>query len=271
MLGRAEGIVLRTQDYGEGNKIITVFTLELGKIGVMARGARKTKSRFGAITQPFIHALFFFHMGTTGLASLNQADLIQSFTSIRGDLYKTSYAGYMTELTDRFCEDRQSNPVLFRLLLESLKQIEQGKDEEIITRIFEIKILSMYGFKPILNNCVICQNGREPWFFSVQEGGIVCDSCRRRDPYAFLLPENIARLLYTFQTMDIAQLGEIKIRETTRSLLKRVTYEFIDAHTGVRLKTRRFLEQLDALEQYIPRKERQHGDATDASGSGSDC
>jgi len=255
VLGKSEGIVLRTHDYGEGNKILTVFTEEMGKVGMMAQGARKTKSRFGAVSQPFTHALFFFHTGSTGLASISQADLLQSFPKIRGDLYKASYASYIAELADRITEDRQRNVVLYHLLLESLKHIENGKDYEVVTRIFEIKILSMHGFRPILHQCALCSNGREPWFFSVQEGGLLCDSCRRKDPYAFLLPDSVARILYLFQSMDITQLGEIKVKDTTRLLLKRVTHDFIDAHAGVRLKTRQFLDQLDKMEQFIPRKE----------------
>lgn len=263
MLGKSEGIVLRTHDYGEGNKILTIFTKELGKIGVMAQGARKTKSRFSAVSQPFIHALFFFHMGTSGLATLSQADLFQSFSKVKGDLYKTSYASYITELTDRIVEDRQRNPVLFGLLLESLKHIENGKDFEIVTRIYELKILSLYGFNPIVHQCAVCHKGNHPWFFSVGEGGLLCETCRRKDPYAFLLPDKVAELLYIFQKMDMTQLGEIKIKDNTRSLLKRITHEFIDAHVGVRLKSRQFLDQLDKMEQYIPRKENENGKTPD--------
>lgn len=270
MLGKVEGIVLRTNDYGEGNKIITVLTKEMGKVGMMARGARKTRSRLSAASQPLIRALFFLRAGTTGLASLNQAELLQSFPNIREDLYKSAYASYIAELTDRFSEDRQTNVPLFQLLLESFNQIENGKDSEIVTRIFEIKILSMFGYRPVLHRCALCQNGAEPWFFSSREGGLLCENCRRRDPFAFFIPENVARMLYVFQTMNIAQLGEIRVKDETRALLKRTTEEFIETHTELRLKTRKFLDQLRNFEQYIPRKERLDAKSSDGNGLGSD-
>ncbi len=263
MLGKTEGFVIRTQDYGEGNKILTVFTKEMGKIGMMAQGARKTKSRFAAVSQPFIQALFFFHMGSSGLATLSQADLMQSFPKMRGDLYKTAYASYISELTDRLSDERQKNMGLYQLLSESFNHMESGKDSEVIARIFEVKILSLFGHRPILQHCTVCQKGCTPWFFSIREGGLMCEPCRRRDPYAFLITDGVARLLSTFQMMDISQLGNINVKNSTKQLLQKIMFEFFDEHVGVRLKSRNFIEQLATLEQIIPRKEGHHGETTD--------
>lgn len=263
MLGKTEGFVIRTQDYGEGNKILTVFTKEMGKVGMMAQGARKTKSRFAAVSQPFIQALFFFHTGSSGLATLSQADLFQSFPKIRGDLYKTAYASYISELTDRLSDERQKNTRLFQLLAESYNHIENGKDSEVVTRIFEVKVLSLFGHRPILQHCTVCHGGSAPWFFSIREGGLMCESCRRRDPYAFLITDGAARLLSTFQMMELAQLGNINVKTSTKQLLQKIMFEFFDEHVGVKLKSRHFLEQLAHLEQIIPRKEDRHGETTD--------
>ncbi|WP_164984836.1 DNA repair protein RecO [Ammoniphilus sp. CFH 90114] len=259
MLGKTEGIILRTHDYGEGNKILSVFTQDMGKVGMMAQGARKTKSRFAAVSQPFTHALFLFHVGS-GLASLNQADLIQSFPKIRGDLYRTAYTSYILELTDKLTEERQKYSGLYNLLLESLKQMESGKDSEIIARIFESKILTVHGYKPVFENCASCRQGESPWFFSITEGGLLCDMCRRKDPYSFLLMEGIPRLLSLFQRIDMSQLGKISLKAETRQQLKKVMYLFIDEYLGIRLKSRQFLEQLDKMEQVLPRKENIDGE-----------
>jgi DNA repair protein RecO (recombination protein O) len=254
MLGKTEGLVLRTLDYGEGNKILTVLTKEMGKIGIMAQGARKTKSRFSALSQPFIHAHFLFHAGA-GLATLNQGEIITSFPVIRLDLYKTAYASYLLELTDRLVEERKRSMLLYDLLLASLKHIEQGKDQEVITRIFEVKVLTLFGYKPILNACSNCRKGVSPWFFSASEGGLLCSGCRTRDPYAFLLLEGVARILHLFQTIDIDQLGEINLKAATKEQLKKAMEAFMEEHLDIRLKTKQFLLQLEKMEQIIPRKE----------------
>ncbi|MEW9667373.1 DNA repair protein RecO [Ammoniphilus sp. 3BR4] len=254
MIGKTEGIILRTHDYGEGNKILSVYTKDLGKVGIMAQGARKTKSRFAAVSQPFTHALFLFHMGS-GLGSLNQADLIQSFPRIRGDLFSTAYTSYILEITERLTEEKKKHAGLYSLLLDSLKQMESGKDGEVIARIYEIKILSLHGYKPVLEHCADCQQGNPPWFFSIREGGLLCDACRRRDPYSFLLMDGVARLLSLFQKVDMNQLGKINLKKETRQQLQKVMYSFMDEYVGVRLKTRQFLEQLEKMEQVLPRKE----------------
>lgn len=262
MLGKAEGVVLRTHDYGEGNKILTVFTKEMGKVGMMAQGARKTKSRFAAVSQPFTHALFLFHIGS-GLASLNQAELIQSFPKIREDLYKTAYASYILELTDRLTEERQKSSLLFEILQETLKQMEEGKDYETLARIYEVKILSLSGYKPVLQACSICRGEEAPWFFSVREGGLLCQSCRTKDPYSFLLLDGVARLLNLFQQLNLSQIGNINLKTSTKQQLEKVMYLFMDEYVSIRLKSRKFLEQLAKMEQIIPRKEDDHGKTRD--------
>ncbi len=254
MLGKTEGIVLRTSDYGEGNKILSVYTKEMGKVGMMAQGARKTKSRFAAVSQPFTHAFFLFHIGS-GLASLNQADLIQTFPKIRGDLHRTAYASYILELTDRMSEERQKNGGLYQLLLNSLNQLEDEKDSEMICRIYELKLLSMHGYKPILDTCASCGKGQSPWFFSIREGGLLCESCRRKDPHAMLLLDGVARILSIVQNLDVSQLGKITVKRETKQQLQKIMYLFMDEYTGIRLKTRTFIDQLEKMEQYFPRKE----------------
>ncbi|HJV44631.1 MAG TPA: DNA repair protein RecO [Bacillota bacterium] len=253
MLGKSEGIVLRTIDYGEGNKILTILTKELGKIGVMAQGARKTKSRFSALSQPFIYAYFMFHSGS-GLATLSQGEIINSFPSIRGDLYQTANAAYILELTDRLLEERKRSKLMYDLLLQSLCYMNEGKDYEVVARIFEVKVLNLFGYKPVFDVCSNCRKGHAPWFFSAREGGILCSGCRTKDPYAFLLGEGLPRLLHLFQTMDMGQLGTISLKESTKEQLKKAMDSFMDEHLGIHLKSRQFLQQLEKMEQIIPRK-----------------
>jgi len=259
VLGKTEGIILRTVDYGEGNKILTVFTKEMGKVGMMARGARKSKSRLSAVSQPFILAHFVFQIGS-GMGSLSQAEIINAFPKIRLDLYRTAYAAYLLELTERFTEERRRSLILYELLLALLNQVEQGKDPEILARIFELKILSMNGYKPYIEGCSSCHTGGSPWFFSIREGGLLCSNCRYKDPHAIVLGESVPRLLQLFLHVNVAQVGNIKVKEITKRQLEKVLHLFMDEYAGVRLKSRNFLQQLNQMEEIIPRKEMDHGD-----------
>lgn len=258
MLAKTEGIILRTVDYGEGNKILTVFTKEMGKIGMMARGARKTKSRLAAVSQPFILAHFIYQTGS-GLAVLNQGEIISAFPRVRSDLHKTAYATYLLELTDRLTEDKERASLLYGNLLSSLSQIENDKDAEIIARIFELKILAMHGYKPNFGHCSSCDKNMAPWFFSIREGGLLCYACRNHDPYALSLGEGVPKLLSLFQEIDITRLGQIQIKDQTKVQLRKLSQLLIEEYAGVHLKTRRFLAQLEKMEQTLLEKEKEDG------------
>src|ERR1700730_15760005 len=106
MLQKCEGIVIRATDYGETNKVITLYTREWGKFGVMARGAKKPNSRLSAVTQLFTHGYFLVQKGS-GLGSLQQGEMITSMRAIREDIFLTAYSSYIVELTDKSTDDRK--------------------------------------------------------------------------------------------------------------------------------------------------------------------
>lgn len=268
MFEKAEGIVIRNTDYGEGNKIITLYTLERGKLGMMARGAKKPKSRLTAVSQLLSHGYYMFDRFGSKLATLHQGELIQSFSGIKQDLVMTAHAAYIVELLDRLTEDREANPRLFQLLLLTLQYMEEGRDFEILTRIFEVKMLQAAGYRPQLEGCLSCKALEGPFLFSVREGGLLCDRCRHRDPYAMVVGGGTAKLLGLFQRMDLARMGEIRVKEETRTQLQQVMQLFIEEHTGLKLKSRRFLQQLAALEGEAQSLSRRSGHGDDSKDVG---
>ncbi|WP_047154954.1 DNA repair protein RecO [Aneurinibacillus tyrosinisolvens] len=246
MIGKAEGIVVRTTDYGEANKILTVYTREAGKISIMARGAKKSKSRFTAVAQLFTYGYFLYQAGS-GMGSLQQGDLLNSFRVIREDLTKTAYAVYLVELLDKMTEDKEPNRPLFELLLSALRWIEEGKDMEIVTRLFEVKMLQASGYRPRLEACVRCGIIDAPFFFSVGEGGLQCQACHGHDPHLIAIGPGAVKILRLFQHISMDQLGNIRVKQETKDQLRKVMYAFIEEHTGMYLKSRKFLDQLEKL------------------------
>lgn len=255
MIGKAEGIVLRATDYGESNKILTVYTRNSGKISLMARGAKKAKSRFTAVSQLFSHGFFLYH-GSTGVATLQQGDLIRSFRNIREDLVKTAYAVYLVEFLDKITGDGEASTYLFETLLSALDWIEQDKDAEMVARLFEMKLLHVNGYRPRLEGCVFCGNIHPPFFFSIQEGGMVCQACAAtcQDPSLIAIGPGTVKILQLFQHIHMNQVGNISVKPETKAQLEKVMFSFIDEYTPVKLKSRRFLEQLDIINLPSPIK-----------------
>lgn len=243
MLNKFEGIILKARDYGESNQILTVFTKYQGKIAIMARGSKKTRSRFGAVTEPFTQA-HFVTFGTGNIVTLSQADLINSHHLLRSDLLLTAYGAYWVELIDKTTEDKDPHPPLYEMLTLLLKRLEQETDPDTLTFILELRILKMAGYTPVLDRCVFCHANRRPVRFSIRQGGFLCENCQSQDPEAILVSGASARILRTLLHVDLRRLGEVNIKQETRQQLEKIIRGFTAEYLPVRLKSLTLLEQL---------------------------
>ncbi|WP_139490485.1 DNA repair protein RecO [Brevibacillus dissolubilis] len=248
MLVKWEGLVIRSVNYGESSKVVTLYTREHGKVGIMARGAKKPKSRLAAVSQLFTHGYYLCKKGAgTGMPDLSQGDIAESFKELRQDLVKTAYAAYIAELLDRLTGDQERNPYLFEMLLLLYRYIDEGRDPEILCRIFESKMLIVAGIRPHLHSCTSCGAEREPYVVSITQGGLLCPACTLTDPYAVSVTPGTWKLLRLFQMFDLERLGDIEVKDSTRNQLRFILHRFMDEHLDLRLKTRSFLEQVERL------------------------
>jgi len=244
MLHRVQGIVLRSIDYGEGNKIVTLLTREMGKVGVMARGAKKVKSRLGAVTQLFSFGEFvFFKNGQLG--TLNSAELIRPFHKLREDLFMSAYSAYLVELADRLIGEEDASAYLFEQLRAGLEAIEDGKDMAIVAHIFELAMLRAAGYAPEVDACVHCGGMTLPMSFGIQAGGMLCARCRHKDPAAIPVSEATWKLLRLFAKLDLRRLGAITVSSATKGELKACLHAYMDAQVGTRWKSREFIAQME--------------------------
>lgn len=246
---KVEAIVLRTIDYGESHKILTLLTATFGKIAVMARGAKRPASQLGSISQPFTYGSYLLIIGDRGMGTVSQAESIDSFRKIREDLFKTAYASYMMELVERFTEEREPSAGLFLLALTLLSYLADGKDPDILLRLAEIKMLDYAGIRPELFHCASCGRKVESAVrFSIIHGGPLCGDCQQSDERAIWIKPATLRLLQTFQAMDVRRLGEINVGEDVRRQMKTIMRQYYDEYSGAQLRTRAFLDQLHKYE-----------------------
>lgn len=241
--------MIRGVDYGESSKVVTLFTREHGKLAIMARGAKKPRSRLAAVSQLFTHGYYLCKASPgSGMPELSQGDVVDSFRAMRQDLSATAYAAYMAELLDRLTHEREANPFLFQLLVHTFRYLDEGRDAEILCRIFETKMLQVAGVSPQLSACVSCGEQREPYAFSIAHGGLLCTTCLSADPHAIAVTPSTWKLLRLFQVFDLERLGEIEVKQATRTQLKHVLRSYMDEHLDLRLKSRSFLDQLERMQ-----------------------
>lgn len=212
-------------------------------MAAMARGAKKPKSRLSAATQPFTSGWYLCYTGS-GMATLSQAEIQRSRYGLRSDLLLTAVAAYITELLDKLTEERQVQPALFSQLETTLDMLEEGADPDILTHIFELKVLEAGGYRPRLDGCVHCGAVDQPVSFSVASGGFLCLDCVYRDKRAIPITSATARVLKLLQRVSPDRVGQVDLKRETRSQLERITRAFIDEHVGVPLKSRGFLERM---------------------------
>lgn len=193
---RASAVVLRHSDWGEADRLLSLYAREKGKVRALVKGARKMTSRKAGHLEPFTHVTLQLAKGRD-LFIVTQADTVNAFLPLHEDLVKTGYAAYIIELLDRFTyEEEGGNPTLFDLLVETLGRIEKDKDAWLSVRYYEMRLLDFTGFRPQLFVCVNC--GREilaeDQFFSYTAGGVVCPRCEHALPN--LAPISLEALKY---------------------------------------------------------------------------
>ena len=174
-------IVLHRINLGETDKILTLFTREKGKLSAVARGARKPLSKMPGATELFTHSRMQIAVGRS-LDVVTQAEIVNAFSNTRADLARIAYASVITELADRFMEERDPHPEVFSLTLGALGALERESEPDLVAQLFALHLLSGVGYRPHLENCVVGgeELGDGPVAFSPSLGGALCAAHRRR-------------------------------------------------------------------------------------------
>jgi len=178
MESEVKGLVIRTADVKESDRIITIFTEEMGVVSALARGARSLKSRKMSSTMQFCYSKFV--LAKRGeYYYVKEAELIENFFDIRRDIEGLALAGYIAEvLSDVTVAEAETE--LLRLSLNSLYAISSGKYPiDRIKAAFEIRCAAVLGFMPDVISCSICSEREGVFYFDIMGGSLMCDKCKR--------------------------------------------------------------------------------------------
>lgn len=223
---RVEAVVLRHSDYGEADRLLTLYTRQLGKTRALAKGARKIASRKAGHIEPFTHVRLQLARGRD-LLLVTQAEAVESYQPLHEDLELTGHASYVMELLDRLTyEDHSENATVFRLLTDTLARLASKADPWLVIRYYEMRLLDLLGFRPQLFKCANC--GREilaeDQYFSFSAGGVICPRCGMGLPR--LIPISVEGLKYLrhFQRSSYAEASRARpapeVEQETESLMQ---------------------------------------------------
>ena len=175
---KTEAVVLKQTPFGEADRLLTLYTPDLGKLRALAKGVRRPKSRFSGHLELLNHVSVSLAQGRN-LDVMTEAHVIKSFRGVREDLQRLSRAIYMAELVDGFSVEQASNYPLYRILLNALDWLEGPGQSDLLLRHFEMHLLGHSGYSPELYRCVECRHELEPGdhLFSSASGGVTCPAC----------------------------------------------------------------------------------------------
>jgi len=235
-LYKEQGVVLRSAKLGEADKIVTVMTHGAGKIRGVAKGIRKTTSRFGARLEPFTHVSLMCYRGRGSLDTITQAEIIASHRHIRDDLALFAAGETMLEAVDRVSEEHERNTRLALLLLSGVRALDGvPSDPAAVAESFMLKLLSLSGFHPALTACAVC--GRpDPELFDAGQGGAVCPTCA--EPGAGYVSGAVLRMLHELALSDLGEAGLAPASdERTRKEARGILYGFAEYHFERRMRS----------------------------------
>jgi DNA repair protein RecO (recombination protein O) len=163
---------------GEADRIVTFVGRSQGKIRAVAKGVRKTKSRFGGRLEPFTQVSLVLWHGRSDLDIVTQAEAVEVFRGVREDLDRFALGQVMLEAVDRVVQEKEASPRVFNLLVEGLRGLSTN-GSPLVLAWFLLRLSGVAGFAPSLDGCTEC-GARARWF-SPGQGGAVCGGCRTSD------------------------------------------------------------------------------------------
>jgi DNA repair protein RecO (recombination protein O) len=225
---RTEALVLKAYDYGEADRILTLYTPTYGKLRAIAKGVRRTKSRMSGHVDLFTHSSLLVARGRQ-LDIVTQADTIESYAPLRLDLWRSSWAHYVAELVEAFSADNQANYPVFTLTASTFRRLAAHPNPELAVRAFEVALLALVGYRPQLYRCVSCETSIQPNGnrFSTRLGGVLCQNCHAVDPMAIPMGDDALKLLRNLQTNEEAVLGLERLPPEVRAEAGRILQEHI--------------------------------------------
>jgi DNA repair protein RecO (recombination protein O) len=179
-LYRDTGIVLRTYRLGEADRIVVLMMAARGKVRAVAKGVRKPKSRFGGRLEPLCHLALLCYEGRS-LDVVSQAESIDHFRAIREDLDRLTAGVALLEVVDQVAQEGQPNLRLYQMLLGALRALA-ARPSPLLVPAFFWKVLAAEGVQPELDVCVSCGRAEPLVAIDLDEGGVLCPSCRRGAP-----------------------------------------------------------------------------------------
>lgn len=245
---KVEGLVIKHRDWGEADRIITVYTRETGKLRVLAKGAKKIHSRKAGHLEPFTHVIIQLDR-TNDLPIINQVETLAPFFLLRDDLSMLSLGSFVLELIDRFTREEEGEDIpLFNLLRDTISRLQADSDKWLVVAFFELKLLDSLGYRPQFFQCVNCHKPVEKvdQYFSPMDGGVTCPNCGEKRTGLWRIGVEPLRFFRHFQRSTYAEVVKSTVAEDIRPAMDKLIQDYLSFLLEKNLNTPRFLNSINS-------------------------
>ena len=233
MIIRTEAVVLRSIDYGETSQIVTLFTRKKGRLAVMAKGARRTKSSFGSTLQPMAYTqVVFYYRDTRGLQTLSESAHLKPFLDLRRDLEKITLGLRLVEFVYALTEEEDAQPSLFDLLAASLRALDAASERPAnVLPYFQLRLAGVLGFAPAFEKTDVQALTGEGGVLSLESGhlfpeGQAPETTRKRVSRAAL------RAFAVFARASLDDVMRMRLPAAVRREVQSLADDYLRYHVG---------------------------------------
>lgn len=219
-----KGIIIKIRDFSENDLLIDIFTLKSGKVTVIAKGAKNSKSKISSVSNLFIYGDFNLYIGKKW-NRINSVQVIESFYYIREDIEKLAYGSYFLEVVGASIIEKRVDREIFILLLKTLDYLKNDK-YLFLKVLFEFKLLTYLGYSPILDHCSSCgKKLTNNISFSVYHGGVLCGKCKNKK--SLNISNKLLKILQYFQITKFEEVLKIEINELFLKKIDIIMYKYL--------------------------------------------
>ncbi|MDP4145885.1 MAG: DNA repair protein RecO [Bacillota bacterium] len=240
---KSRAVVVKTQDLNDNDKIVWLFSEKLGKVSAVAKGAKKSKSKFLPCTQTFCYGEFVLFKGKS-MYSINECEIIDSFQGFLKELETLTYASYLNELIDISLVEQESNRDLFQLFVSSFYLMKNKVgDLETLIRAFEVKLLRVTGYGLNLDYCCLCRKKiNSSKYLNFQYFGGVCPECEKSN--GVNVSPSAYNILNYLNKTPISNVYRLNLATGVKNELKGILNSLISQNYAKKPKSLEILELL---------------------------
>lgn len=227
---KAKGIIIKQSDYGEANRMLTIFTDEYGIIKASSYGAKRINSKQAGSTQFLCYSNFVLYKGNSDIMTVSSVEPIDSFFPIQEDIEKLALCTYFADLIYHCLDLSNPDTNILRLLLNTLYVLAyKNMFVHKAKIVFEVRMMAYTGFMPAMQNCIHCGSEENLTHFSIRNGGMVCKQCKCNED-VYITPNMYAAMIFILNVHDKKvfsfNVGEEDILKISRLSENYLTYQF---------------------------------------------